>query len=197
MAGQMGGDMTGGMKAALGTYYDLKDICSAVRETALRSPNSPVAGKIFSAGKTVRKRDKRDIINEHFDSLQQKIEELCVLNIVASFEMAVFRRIGNAYGEIKSIVEDGYNKRLSKREPVPFYIASSSFVKNREDIRNLSGVRKLLENKIPEALFNQLAEIIEYRNWLSHGKRANVGKESGLKVDEIYSTLNKIFDRIS
>jgi hypothetical protein len=152
----MGRDMTGGLKAALETYCDLKEICSAARETALRSPNSPVAGKIFSAGRTVRKRDKRDIINEHFDSLQQKIEELCVLNIVASFEMAVFRRIGNAYGEIKSIVEDGYNKRLSKREPVPFYIASSSFVKDREDIRNLSGVRKLLEIRYRKTSLNSL-----------------------------------------
>ncbi|MDM8548521.1 hypothetical protein QUF72_00545 [Desulfobacterales bacterium HSG2] len=184
------------LKEAIRTYNDLREICSASREAALRSPNSPVAGKIFSTDKKIRKRDKRDIINEHFDSLQRKITEFCILDIVATFEKSVFRRIGNAYGEIKNVVEDGYEKRLSKREPIPFYIASSSFVKDREDIRNLSGVKKLLENKIPEDLFEKLTEIIEHRNWLSHGKRANVGKESGLRIDEMYDALNQIFDRI-
>ncbi|OQY60529.1 MAG: hypothetical protein B6245_01090 [Desulfobacteraceae bacterium 4572_88] len=63
----MGGDMKDGrdaLKEAIRTYHDLREICSASRETALRSPNSPVAGKIFSTDRKIRKRDKRDVINE-------------------------------------------------------------------------------------------------------------------------------------
>ncbi|MCP4349089.1 MAG: hypothetical protein GY795_26715 [Desulfobacterales bacterium] len=185
-----------GFEEVFETYDSLKEICNDVRKRILINPTSSFAKKLISPEKIKRKKKKEDIVNDYFDSLNQKITDHCVMDIIATFEEIVFDRIDNAYGDIKRIVTDEYKKRYSKKEPAPFYISASLFIKNRGDIYNLSGVKKLLENRISKELFEQLTEIIEHRNWLSHGKRRDVGSESTLNINDIYAILAEILDEI-
>jgi len=46
----------------------------------------------------------KDLIDDYFDTLNQKIAGNCVSYIIATFERIVFARIDNACGEIKSII---------------------------------------------------------------------------------------------
>jgi len=107
------------------------------------------------------------------------------VEIVAVFEQNIFRRVSTAHGDIKKIVKNEYGKRS-------FHIAAPSFVKDQKDIYNLSGIKTLLENKIAKDMFKKFSAIIEHRNWLSHGKRIGVGKESDLTIEQIYDVLNEI-----
>ncbi|GEM_PF-869772 len=186
------------LEKAFQNYNDLTEILNYAQGEAIRNPNF---GKIFLSNKV--KGDKRDIIKEHFDLLKQKITELCILDMIAAFEHKIFTRVDNAHGEIEGIVEKEYKKRSKilknssskENKPTPFYIAASSFIKNGEDIRSLSGIKGLLKDKLPEDLSEELSNIIEYRNWLSHGKRNEVGKNSCLTIGDIHEVLNDIFDR--
>lgn len=117
------------------------------------------------------------------------------LDLIATFERIMFQKTDNTYGEIRSIVTTEYDRRYSKKHrPAPLYHSAASFIRDREDIHNLSGVRKIPENGMTEGLSESLREIIEYRNRLSHGKRRNVGRASELKIEEIKEILMKIID---
>ena len=70
-----------------------------------------------------------------------------------------------------------------------------SFIKNKEDIRNLRGAGKVLNNQLSSESLNELDEIIQYRNWLSHGKR-DVGQESLLSFEEIKQRFQIVLDEI-
>jgi len=188
------------MKESLADYNVLSGICDHAKSEAIRNPDKPVFGNIILPCKI--KKDKKRSINEYFDSLQQKITELCILDMITAFECKIFQRVDNAHGKIEKIVKEEYGKRSKLSEnsssndnSAPFHIAVTSFVKDQKDIYNLSGVKSLLGNKMGKDLSEKLADIIEHRNWLSHGKRIGVGKESSLTIDEIYKALNDIFDR--
>ncbi len=175
-------------------YVSSKKIYNSAKERTRRDSN--FALNIIPPGKSKKTQDEH-LIDDYFDQLRTEIEELYILNIITTFERMVFNKINNAYGVIKDIVTIEYNKRYSKKnKPVPLYHSAVSFIKDKEDIHNLSGVRKVLEKQISEELLEDLKEIIEYRNWLSHGKRRNIGKASTLNIDEIKEILMKIIDEI-
>ncbi|MDM8548664.1 hypothetical protein QUF72_01250 [Desulfobacterales bacterium HSG2] len=181
-------------------YGASKVICDGAKEKVMRGDMS-FARRIFpdssKTERTLRSRDKRDFIDEYFDILKQKIAEHYTLNIIAIFERMVFERIDNTYGEIKNIVRDEYDKRRSRRDrPAPLYHSATAFVKGKDDIRNLSGARRILENQISPESSEELDKIIAHRNWLSHGKREDVGCDSNLNTEEVYEILIKILDEI-
>ena len=151
--------------------------------------------EIVSPKKSKKIQHEANIIDDYFDSLYSEITELYIFDIITTFERILFEKIDNTSGVIKSIVTDEYHRRYSKKDkPAPLYHSAVSFIKDKEDIHNLSGIRKVLEKQMPRELFDDLKELIEHRNWLSHGKRQNIGKESLFKIDEIYETLIKIID---
>ena len=181
-------------------YEASKVICDDAKKKVIRGDTS-FAIRIFpdspKTKKMLQRRDKQDFIDEHFDTLKRKIAEHYMLNIIATFERMVFARIDNAYGEIKNIVRDEYDKRRSRKDrATPLYHSATAFVKDRDDIRNLSGSRRILENQISQESSEELDKIIAHRNWLSHGKREDVGCDSNLNAEEVYEILIKLIDEI-
>lgn len=147
--------------------------------------NSPNFADMISfpfPGKKVR--DRKKYIASYFDELQKSVFEYSFLEMVAVFENIVFSKIDNASGEIRQVVKNGYAK-------APFRENAVSFVKNKEDVYNLSGLKKLVEGKISQELSDELSEILEHRNYLAHGKRG-IGKKSTLTIEEVYEILEKV-----
>ncbi|MCP4104248.1 MAG: hypothetical protein GY749_01710 [Desulfobacteraceae bacterium] len=176
-------------------YVSWMKIYESAKERTQRDKN--FAPKVIPPGKSKKTPYEHQIIADYFDQLYTEITELYILNIITTFERMVFNKIDNAYGVIKDIVTVEYNKRYSKKDkPAPLYHSAVSFIKVKEDIHNLSGARKVLEKQITEELSEDLKEIIEYRNWLSHGKRRNVGEASILTIEQIKEILMKIIDEI-
>ncbi len=175
------------------SYDSLKKICNAAKERSKR--DTSFALQIIQSKKAKKIESKENIIDIYFDSLHQKIDEHYVIELIATFEQIIFSRIDNAYGEINSILSTEYAKRQQKRQAAPLNRCTSSFIKNKEEIRNLGGASKILENQVSKESLDELDEIIKYRNWLSHGKR-DVGKNSFLKFEEINLIFLKIIDEI-
>lgn len=176
-------------------YTSSVKIYDSAKERIRRDGNFAI--RIIPARKGRKIQNESHITDDYFGQLYAEITELYILNIIATFERIVFQKIDNAYGEIRSIVTIEYDKRHSKKhKPAPLYHSAASFIKDKEDVHSLSGARKILENQITEESSEYLREIIEYRNWLSHGKRRNVGRASTLKIDEIKEILMKIIDEI-
>jgi hypothetical protein len=167
-------------------YVFLLSICN----NALHRSVADARGKFISLINLSLLADKSDNlkgdIKKYFDEIQQKIIDLCFLDIVATFEKGIFCSICNAFGLIKKIVKEGYEK------PSPFHMVSESFVKKEEDIYNLSGVKNLVIQKLPGNMAERLSEILEHRNWLAHGKR--IGKQSTITIDELHKTLKNILE---
>ena len=62
-----------------------------------------------------------------FEVLEKTIEEQYILSIIGTFEKILFKRIENAYGEIKKVVEAKYDKKQA------LYKASTLFIKNKDN----------------------------------------------------------------
>ncbi len=150
--------------------------------------------KIIPAFQNVKKQRQEHVIDSYFEQLDTNIKELYILNIITTFEKIAFDRIDNASGIIGSIITTEYNKR--HLQSIPLRKSAASLIKSKEDIFSLSGVRNVLEKQLSKDSFRDLKEIVEYRNWLSHGKRHGVGMESILNITEIKDILMDIIDEI-
>lgn len=173
------------------SYELLKTICNEAKRRI--STDNTFAMRIFAVSSSRKIKNKNEIADKYFDSLYQAIAEQHILQIIATFEGIVFKRLENAAGNIESIVTKQYRKNGRN---MPFNRCVSSFIKGPKDVSNLGGAKKMMKNQIPEHLYDELEEIIDYRNWLSHGKRFDVGKESLLSFDEINKTLLRIIESI-
>lgn len=69
-----------------------------------------------------------------------------------------------------------------------------SFIKNKDDIKYLGGMKRLLEGTLPKDLQTKLDEIIAYRNQLAHGETA--GQATELTLDETVEILEAILCRV-
>lgn len=130
-------------------------------------------------------------IKDHFDKLKTESKEFYILNMITTFENIMFRKIQQARGEIEKIIKKGYknNNTLS------FSHSALSFIKTDKDIYSLYGVKVILEKqlkRIDPPLFNDLTEIINHRDFLSHGKRFTDKAESIFTITEIKDKLIKI-----
>jgi hypothetical protein len=167
-------------------YCCITKIVSNAQERSLADPSGKFISMIGLPLFSKKSKDLRGDIRKYFDEVQGKTIDSCFLDLVAIFERSMFNSIGNASGEIKSIVKAKYEK------PSPFHMASDFFVKKQEDIYNLSGVKNMIAEKLPKSAAERLSEILEHRNWLAHGKR--IGKQSTISVDELYECLKEILD---
>lgn len=136
-------------------------------------------------------------IQQHFDRLKTDLEEFYILNIITTFEGIVFRRIQQTRGDIEKIIDKRYGQRIKDKEKIYFHRSAKSFLKSDKDIFSLGRAIKLLEKQIKDIkLFDDLEKIRDHRDYLSHGKRINVGKESQFSIEEIKDKLIAIVDSI-
>ena len=137
----------------------------------------PFVGEIKSKG-------KQGSLKTKFFEVSQFHKENTILTIVAEFEKLVFEKVNDSSVLIKDVVHNGY---VSGQ---PMHTFRVSFVKEEEDIYNLSGFNKFLESHQTEK--DDLKEIIEFRNFLAHGKRLKVGQSSYKTLEQIITTLDNI-----
>jgi hypothetical protein len=181
--------MDSSLKEVLEKYCCLRDVCENAQKRAADNPASPFAGTISLPVSDKKIKNKREHIIMYFNKIQDSLADYCFLDMVAAFERIIFSKIDNASGEIKRVVKDEYTK------PV-FHMSAVSFVKNKDDIYNLSGVKKLLEGKISQELSDNLSEIFEHRNFLAHGRRG-IGKQSALMIHEVHDILQETLDAVT
>jgi hypothetical protein len=136
-------------------------------------------------------------IQEHFDKLKTDIKEFYILSIITTFEKIIFNKIQQTRGELEKIINKGYGQRIKNNQKVYFRHSTKSFIKSDTDIFSLGRAIKLLEKQIKDKqLFNDLAKIKEHKDYLSHGKRRNVGKLSKFTIEEIKDKLIEIINSI-
>jgi len=174
------------------SYKSLKKICDTAKNQAERDWSFFKETFPYSGNKKGSK--KNVVIAKHFDNLYQSIEKRHISELISTFERIVLERFVDTSEEIKTIVKSEYEKRRKKEQRVPLY--HSTFIKTRDNIHNLSGIRDILAPQLSDELKKQLKEITEYRNWLSHGERNDVGKESPLGFKDIYEILTDIIGKL-
>ncbi len=154
-----------------------------------------IADKFKIASKN--QKNQKKLIQKHFDKLKTDIKEFYILNIITTFEKIIFKKIQHARGDIKKIIDKGYERRIKNNEKVYFHHSAKFFIKSDTDIFSLGGAIKLLENQIKskQQLFNDLKKIREHRDYLSHGKRS-IGEQSKFSIEEIKDKLIEIINSI-
>ncbi len=135
-----------------------------------------------------QKKRKRDFGTRYFKELQDQLFDSMYLEIVATFEGIVSARIGTAVGTARTLIKQHYP------DDKPFHKSISGFVKQPNQLDNLSGVRNLLERKLPPELGDRLKQIVEYRDHIAHGRR--FGKTTDLSIEEVAATLEDVLNRI-
>lgn len=184
------------LKEVFEEYEGLKAICDLAKERAKRDPKFALKIIPLSSSKPSRK-NKSQIIDKYFDNLYKNIESHYVLELITLFEKLLFNKFENTYGIIKNIVSQAGEQQQKSGSSFPLNRAITLFIKNKEDIYSLAGAKTILKKQIKtKEMYEYFLEIIDHRNWLSHGKRADVGKESLLKIEEIYDILVKIADEL-
>jgi hypothetical protein len=174
------------LKEIFESYESLKEICNDAKEQSKRNNRFAIRVIPFLGKSKKPKLEHHSVIADYFDSLNERIKDHYILELIAAFEHIIFKRFENTSGEIKTIVK--------KQQSLPPY--RSSFIKTEKDIHNLSGAREILESQISGKLYDNLKEITDHRNWLSHGKRRDVGKESLLSIEDIYEILTEIIEAL-
>ncbi len=162
-------------------YSVLLTLCNNAKMRALSDKSDRFLRDHGIAISSRRQREKS--IEDYFEGVFQQITDDAFVALTATFERIVFAKAGNATGLARKIVRENYGKN-------PFDIAISSFVKDSDDIHNLSAVHHMLQGKIPNDLSHDLGKIISYRNRVTHGKR--FGEETTISLQNVLETLSKI-----
>ncbi len=156
-----------------------------------------IADKFKIQSKSKGKQNYPKAIEQHFDQLKADIKDLYVLDIIATFENILFKKIQQTLGVIEKIIDKGYERKIKDDEKIYFRYSSKTFLKSETDIFSLGGAMKLLEKQIKnKKLFNDLKNIREHRDYLSHGKRIDVGKQTQFSIEEIKDKLMVIIKSI-
>jgi len=174
-------------------YTSLNMLRNSAKESVERNANTKFARAINIPVKRGGNKSKQAAIDKYFDQLYADITELYILKLITTFEKILFDKIDNTHGIFERAVAQKCEKL---EEPISFSKSSGSFIKNPEDIRSLSGTKNILKNQISQELFEDLKKIIDHRNWLLHGKRRTLGKDSNLNIEEIKEILMDIIDEI-
>ena len=137
-----------------GLYQSLIQICDAAIERSKRDWSFTI--EVISPKAPKKKQNKNKLIDDHFDTVKSKIEELYILDLITTFEQIMFEKIINTSGEIKKMVKYQFERRLKdynnnnqkKDKSIALVKSAVSFIKNKEDIHNLSGAKKIIENQM-------------------------------------------------
>lgn len=169
-------------------FIVLRNLCISGKERALadKSDNFLRHHKIPAAG--LKKKGRKETIENYFDSLQQQIFDNSFVDLVATFERIIFIKIGNSSGLLRRIVKENYSAQY------PFSIAIEGFIKDSNTINRLSSIQKILDGGISNYLSEHLKNVIDYRNRITHGKR--FGSETTLTMKKTLEILNEVLDLI-
>lgn len=169
-------------------YHSLLAICHAQKAVALSDKSNKKIGKMGLDITWKKKSEREEEINSYFDQLQNSLRDGAVIEMVGIFERLLFLRIADTTNFAVNILEKNYSTEK------PFSNSIKSFVKNKGDINNLSGLKQILLGNISDALHGKLREIIDYRNRIAHGRR--FGRDSILTVENILEDLDKLLKTI-
>jgi hypothetical protein len=98
-------------------------------------------------------------------------------------ERRAFIHLGNAAGEARKAVGNQYDAGIA------FALAAEHLVKNAEDVGDLANVEKFV-GCYPGPLAGNLEELRHHRNWIAHGKRAGVGRQSTFtRIEDVHAAL--------
>jgi hypothetical protein len=128
-------------------------------------------------------------IDDYFDGLSSKLLEYAYMELFSIFEAIVIEKIKNASGNMKQTLKDYYREK-------EFQNFEDRFVKSETDLGSLNKIIVLLENKIPNELFEKLKEIVKYRDRLAHGKRFNNDVVLN-RIEDTRDTMKEILKRIN
>ena len=173
--------------AVYNNYLAIENIISYVKNEAIRriQHNKDFLFTIkFPFVGEIKPKSKQDSLQVKFSELSQFHKENTILKVIAEFERLVFKKINSSSVLIKDAVNTGYASGQ------PMHTFRISFVKEEEDIFNLSGFNKFLESHLIER--DELKEIIEFRNHLAHGKRLTIGQRSNKTIEQIIEKLDNI-----
>lgn len=132
----------------------------------------------------IKQKNKQDSLRLKFTELSHFHRENTIISVVAEFERLIFIKINVSSVQIKDVVHNGYTTGH------PMHTFRVAFVKEEEDIFNLTGFNKFLDSH--PTTKNELKEIIEFRNYLAHGKRLKVGQQSNKTLEQIITILDNI-----
>ncbi len=171
------------LELALSNYRVVSSITNKAKTLTLSNKKYISEFKLPLPGK----KSTNDIneINKYFDSLNDTILEHSYLELFASFEAILIKKIKLASGEMTKNIEDNYYNLL------PFVSYGDRFVKNIDDFSSLNKILNLLENKISKSLFLKFKTLVKYRDRLAHGKSFH----EGVVLDSIEDT-HKIMAQI-
>ncbi len=145
--------------------------------TFLNTIQFPFIGQILQ-------KNKLTSLNLKFSEIKQFNKENAILTIVGEFERLVFDKVNSSSVLIKDVVHNGYSVGQ------PMHNFRVAFVKDESDIFNLAGFNKFLDSH--PKYKDDLKEIIDFRNYLAHGKRLKVGLPSNMTLEQIVTTLDEI-----
>ena len=169
-------------------YKTLLILCLKAKEHALADKTGKYLIDIALDIVGKKKQKRENSIKEYFDTVQKDLEDNVILNLVAKFEKLVFTILPTAINNSKIILNSHYIGHE------PFASSIKSFVKNTQDINNISGILNILSGSISVTTENRLKEIVDYRHRIAHGKR--FGKESQLTVLEVLETLDETLELV-
>lgn len=169
-------------------FSSLNSIHQLSQKRALDNPAQPFVSNIGLNVLGKRPADARKEIARHFQDIGDRLTDAGILALIVTFEQQVFYQISQASGSICKVVKKHYIP------PEPFSGNGRGFVKDKDDMRNLGGVKALLNPIITQTLSDQLSEILDHRNWLAHGGR--IGSKSKFDINKMCNILTEILDRI-
>lgn len=183
------------LSKAVEIYHALEVCCSEAMEAAPKRNDTKFADKLSfrterkTGDPPYTKRELKDLFDNHVVPI---LDEICFIDLVRVFEQVVFDLVDNASGRIRSVVK-------KSKEKYPFHLCSEKFVKSptNRDISNLGHVHDILEGKISPDLHKKLGQIVDYRNWLTHGNRFKGKKPvSPGSLPEVLDILEEVLTKI-
>lgn len=165
-------------------------ISSNIKNKAMRNKYL----ELFEIPLLADKKGKYDTdLDKYLSDLINSIEEMSLLKIVADFEKQIFQKLDESLSYTKKLINENYDKNK------PFYKVRIDFIKTSEkEINKLSNIKNLLDGKIEKNLFEKMSIIIEYRNFISHGKRFQTKESNSFMytLEEVVTILNEVLEEI-
>lgn len=149
--------MSDELSDCLRRYHLLQQIRSQSRTRVLAQPAGEYSRSLLGNEKIDGGR-----INQIFDDADEALRDLFIVELVATFERVIFGLAGTAIGEFRRAVD-------LVPERTPFYEFRARFIFTAESIGNLGGMREILKDLCVN--FDRIRVIVEYRDWVAHGKR--------------------------
>ncbi len=156
----------------LDSWDNAKERCAALRrmwestkEVVRRNPGLEAANWLDLDIPGARRGKPTKRLKRFFDRMDEQIDEARFIILAATFERIVFLRIGDSSQRM--------NKALAKAYPSadPFGGFTSGFVKTVDEVFNLGGIERVLSPGLSPEYKDKFHQVVEYRNYLLHGKR--------------------------